>query len=331
MGYQDFDGKGSSKSHEKLKALDLAGLARRLGISRETPLAGLSVLDIGCNEGFFCIEAMKMGAKRAVGVDANAEFIAAAKARNPQLEFIKARWWDLPNEKFDVIFFLSAMHYEPNPKAFFEKLKNHLTPTGTLILECGVAPDSPVNGRAWQTFDRWDGAKRYPTTDLLINDILVGYAVRPVGRSVLQAGDQVPRTVFHCQAKSPTALIVSGTSGQGKTSLSTSMETRGIPTYGTDALLLLLLRDKRYAWRPISKKLNDKYPTNEGLNLAAVAIYMVEEGMQSEFCDIIVTECPSEAELFCIQGDALRHDGIRSTLIDRLSKKGIRSWHVSPN
>ena len=50
-GYQDFDGTGASKSHEKLNALRLHDI--NAGKDKITPLKGKSVLDIGCNEGFF--------------------------------------------------------------------------------------------------------------------------------------------------------------------------------------------------------------------------------------------------------------------------------------
>ena len=59
--YQTFDdAKGASKSAEKLKALQLGQLRNRH--SEATPLKGLSVLDLGCNEGFFCGEALRQGA-----------------------------------------------------------------------------------------------------------------------------------------------------------------------------------------------------------------------------------------------------------------------------
>ena len=58
------DAKGGSKSSEKLKALALPQLKNRH--SEAAPLKGLSVLDIGCNEGFFCGEALKQGARRVV-------------------------------------------------------------------------------------------------------------------------------------------------------------------------------------------------------------------------------------------------------------------------
>ena len=72
--YQTFDdAKGGSKSTEKLQALRLPLLRNRHSEAR--PLKNLSVLDIGCNEGFFCGEALRQGARRVVGIDMSRGFL----------------------------------------------------------------------------------------------------------------------------------------------------------------------------------------------------------------------------------------------------------------
>jgi SAM-dependent methyltransferase len=233
--YQDFDGTGDSKSHEKLKALRLDDLARLMKRDPSCPLKGLSVLDLGCNEGFFCVEAVRQGASRVVGIDANAEFIEAARTRCPEATFLNTSWWNLPAERFDIVFFLSTMHYEPDPKGLFDEIARHLNPSGRLILECGVFPErNDYEMRVWRTVRRGDGVKRYPTSDLLIRDLLSAYAVRPIGPSVEQRGDPVPRFVYHCGVRAPVALLIAAPSGSGKSSLSLDLDSRGIPTYMTD-------------------------------------------------------------------------------------------------
>lgn len=157
MSYQDFGNGGHSSSAEKLSRLRFDIISP--GSSK--PLAGLSILDIGCNEGFFCIEALKLGASRVVGIDQDAKAIASARSRCPQGEFQVASWWELPNERFDVILFLSAIHYERDQKSLLQLLLQHLEPNGTLILECGVAPG---NEHAWHTVNRSLGPTRFPTS-----------------------------------------------------------------------------------------------------------------------------------------------------------------------
>src|SRR5471030_2176904 len=106
MSYQSFsEGTGDSPSHEKLKMLQMP-----------EDFAGRSFLDVGCNEGFFCGEALKRGASRAVGIDANASLLIRARERFPEADFVHSSWEKFPDEKFDVVLFASAIHYEPDPQ-----------------------------------------------------------------------------------------------------------------------------------------------------------------------------------------------------------------------
>ncbi|MDP2660516.1 MAG: methyltransferase domain-containing protein, partial [Dehalococcoidia bacterium] len=112
--YQNFGSGGASNSAAKLEALRLPA-----------DMAGMRFLDIGCNAGFFCIEAAKRGAT-CVGIEADATWHAEAGANalsfgyNHECEFILGRWGDvLPTleERFDIILWASAIHYEQNQRA----------------------------------------------------------------------------------------------------------------------------------------------------------------------------------------------------------------------
>ncbi|MFM9846896.1 MAG: methyltransferase domain-containing protein [Hyphomicrobiaceae bacterium] len=326
MAYQDFDGKGDSKSHEKLKALRLDDFANVTGRCRERPLRGLSVLDIGCNEGFFCVEAKRQGASRVVGIDRSATFIEAARKRCPDAAFIQDDWWGVPAEKFDVILFLSAIHYETNQKELLAFLKSRLNLGGTLILECGVARHH--QDHRWHVVERADGLKRYPTDSLLRQDLLAGYSVRWIGTSVSQAGDPIPRFVYHCRPKSSTALLISGPGGSGKSTLATEFRYRGIPVYSTDSLFERLLTDSSYAWSPIPSTIRERY-RGDYRDWGSVAAFLVEAGMHDALSDLIASECPLEADLFCIEGDLLRHELVRSALIAKLKNSHVTAWNVA--
>lgn len=52
---------------------------RRFANAIPTDLSGLTVLDIGCNAGFDAIEMKRRGARRVVGIDADADSIAQAR------------------------------------------------------------------------------------------------------------------------------------------------------------------------------------------------------------------------------------------------------------
>ena len=324
--YQDFDGKGDSKSNQKLDALRLGDLPRP--DPAQPPLKDKAVLDLGCNEGFFCMEALRQGARRVVGIDFKADFIESARQRCPDAEFINATWWDIPDEKFDVIFFLSAIHYERDQLRLLRKLTDHLTPDGVLVLECGAMNEPGV--RAWRTIKRWDGVKRYPTLDYLRIDLLQDYAVRPVGRSVDQQGDPVRRYVFHCTPQAPVAMIIGGHSKQGKTSLSFQFETKGIPAYPTDVILKKLIIDEDQRWRPLSQALTGYFGTNWPLDISKLGAYIAENNLADELCALIADEAPVEVKMFIIQGEVLRHPAVQQSLKEKLRAKGVRPWLVSP-
>ncbi len=319
--YQTFnDARGGSKSAEKLKALALPKLKNQH--SEATPLRGLSVLDIGCNEGFFCGEALKQGARRVVGIDMNNGFLERARKRFPEGKFIQGSWWNLPPEKFDVIFFLSAIHYEPRQRALLEKLAQHLTPTGTLVLECGAIPG--IANKAWQTVRRADGVRRYPTFPMLRLELLRPFATRFMGESVMQSGDPVRRYVLHCQLRQSMALIVGGPSNIGKSLLAGDLEERNVPLMQTDKLLGSVIKDKRYDWSPVAKVARKRAPANLGAIGRAVAAECPKE-----FVELILLEAPTEADLFCLEGEILQHASIAKELIRQLEAQNIKPWFVS--
>lgn len=324
--YQSFEAKGSSDSHEKLRRLRLYDMTA--GRDKITPLKGKKVLDIGCNEGFFCVEAIKQGASRVLGIDYSQHYIELAKVRCPEAEFRKASWWEIPDEKFDVIFFLSAIHYEVDQKRLLAKLREHLTPDGVLVLECGVAPGDGQG--SWKTIVRWDAERKYPYRDYLVNELLAGYATRLIGASVAQSGDPIPRFVFHCRPKRPTAIIVGATSYSGKTTLVREMKGAGFPIYETDMTLTRLIFDPLLRDKPISQKLYKEFAALEPVDLGRVALFVRESDFIDEFTDHVIGELPLEAETFFIEGDILRHVNIMSNLSEKLKGRNIRVWQMSP-
>jgi SAM-dependent methyltransferase len=107
--YQVFDdsdtGAGQGKSINKWKALQLP-----------TSLAGKSVLDIGCADGFFCQLCVKSGARRVVGIDSALGRLLrarlAALEAGLDIEFRMEVFPDLAiREKFDYVLCLSVLHH----------------------------------------------------------------------------------------------------------------------------------------------------------------------------------------------------------------------------
>jgi 2-polyprenyl-3-methyl-5-hydroxy-6-metoxy-1,4-benzoquinol methylase len=223
-GYQTFEGSvGESDSAAKLA---------RLGLPAD--LTGKSVLDVGCNEGFFCREALRRGASRVVGVDIDPAVIEKARVRAPQAEFIASSWWEVPRARFDYVLFLSGLQHESEPKRFLSHLLEHLNDDGILILECGVVPD--FRSRRLHRLDRPEGSVAVPTTRLLMEDYLSDFAVRDLGAvSVMPEGEAIEDCVFHGRRLQPTILLIHGPSGGGKTTLSREFAKFGIPVINADA------------------------------------------------------------------------------------------------
>ena len=85
-------------------------------------LTGKSVLDIGCNAGFYAIEMKKRGAARVVGVDSDDVYLeqgrfAAAVSGFPDIEFRNLSVYDVGQlgEKFDVVLFMGVLYHLRHP------------------------------------------------------------------------------------------------------------------------------------------------------------------------------------------------------------------------
>ena len=196
--------KGDSKSEDQFKALRIKNFK------------GKSLLHIGCNEGFFCNKARKLGASRVVGIDKSKQAIEEAKKRFPDLDFRCQSWDILPEEKFDFILLLSDIHYEKDQKSLFDRIRLALNPGGKLLLECGVIT---VDDARWVRVDRGNDSVLFPTQGMLQRYLLKDFAVRYCGRSARETGDPIKRYIYHATPYQPILVIVAGESGSGKTVL----------------------------------------------------------------------------------------------------------------
>lgn len=192
------------------------------------PLAGKSFLDVGCNEGFFCGYASFEAAQKVVGIDMDEDAIRNARERFPACDFRRGDWENLdsilePDEKFDVILMISAIHYSREQAHTISKLMERLKLDGRLILEIGVIDSSgdinaaPVKP-GWHEVERSIDKRLFPDHKGILS-LLEPYAYKYVGKSVMQLGDPVPRYIYHLQNKKPVALVMSGAPASGKSTL----------------------------------------------------------------------------------------------------------------
>lgn len=309
MAYQSFDGeKSDSDSGRKLETIKLPA-----------DMTGKSLLDIGCNEGYFCFQAKKRGASRVLGVDMNPQLIEKARKRTPDAEFANLSWWDIDNEKFDYVLFLSAIHYEKDQRALLNKLVNNLTPGGVLILECGVIPKH--GEKRWHVIERGDGVFKYPTFSLLVEDILGSYAVRDMGPSVPQSGDPVPRLVFHCRKFVPTVVLVSGASGAGKTIFTREISKLSGRVINLDFFYSDLVRE---AHAPKSKAL--KY-LKENFLSGQINVFLQkasEDKMIDGLNSLVALAVAPDAHLTFVEGYQFTLPGYTESLKAKLENSGYR-------
>jgi tRNA (mo5U34)-methyltransferase len=95
-------------------------------------LTGKTVLDIGCNAGFYSIEMKRRGAARVVGVDVDEDYLAqarfAAEVSGAEIEFRKLSIYDIGQlgEKFDVVLFMGVLYHLRHPLLALDLLYEHV-------------------------------------------------------------------------------------------------------------------------------------------------------------------------------------------------------------
>src|SRR4051794_4316641 len=95
-------------------------------------LTGKTVLDIGCNAGFYSIEMKKRGAARVVGIDSDERYLAqarfAAEVLGADIEFRRLPVWDvaLLGEKFDLVIFMGVLYHLRHPLLALDLIHEHV-------------------------------------------------------------------------------------------------------------------------------------------------------------------------------------------------------------
>jgi tRNA (mo5U34)-methyltransferase len=91
-------------------------------------LSGKSVLDIGCNSGFFSLEMKKRGAARVVGVDIMPHLLAQSRFASHwfdlPLELYECGAYDVPSldSKFDAVVFIGVLYHLKHPLYALEQV-----------------------------------------------------------------------------------------------------------------------------------------------------------------------------------------------------------------
>lgn len=125
-------------------------------------LRGKTVLDIGCNGGFFSMEMKRRGADRVLGIDTDDHYLKqalfAADVEGLDIEFRHLSVYDVASlkEQFDIVFFIGVLYHLRHPLLALDLVHEHVT-RDLLIFQslqrgstrvAKVAPDYPFSETA---------------------------------------------------------------------------------------------------------------------------------------------------------------------------------------
>ena len=125
-------------------------------------LTGRSVLDVGCNAGFYSLEMKRRGAARVVGIDWDETYLAqarfAAEVEGTDIEFRQMSVYDvaLLEERFDIVLFMGVLYHLRHPLLALDLLYEHAV-EDLLVFQsmlrgspdvAEVAPDYPFSEQA---------------------------------------------------------------------------------------------------------------------------------------------------------------------------------------
>lgn len=105
---------------------------RRFQNAIPADLTGKSVLDIGCNAGFYSVEMKRRGASRVLGIDFDPDYLAQARfvaeVSDLDIEFRQMSVYDVASlqEKFDVVIFMGVLYHLRHPLLALDLVHEHV-------------------------------------------------------------------------------------------------------------------------------------------------------------------------------------------------------------
>lgn len=118
-------------------------------------MTGMTVLDIGCNAGFYSMEMKRRGADRVLGIDTDKRYLRqacfAAEINHIDIEFRALSVWEIGslNERFDLVIFMGVLYHLRHPLLALDLIHEHVARDLLLFQSmqrgshdiCGVASD----------------------------------------------------------------------------------------------------------------------------------------------------------------------------------------------
>jgi tRNA (mo5U34)-methyltransferase len=104
-------------------------------------LTGKTVLDVGCNGGFYSIEMKRRGAARVVAIDSDEDYLAqarfAAEVSRTEVDFRHMSVYEIKNlkEKFDLVLFLGVLYHLRHPLLALDMLHDYAV-KDQMVFQC---------------------------------------------------------------------------------------------------------------------------------------------------------------------------------------------------
>ena len=96
-------------------------------------MTGKSVLDIGCNAGFYSVEMKKRGAARVLGIDSDERYLDQARLATEALGFTGVEFRNLSvydvarlGERFDLVIFMGVLYHLRHPLLALDLIREHV-------------------------------------------------------------------------------------------------------------------------------------------------------------------------------------------------------------
>lgn len=95
-------------------------------------LRGATVLDVGCNGGFYSIEMKRRGADRVLGVDVDDRYLRqarlAAELSNVEIELRQLSVYEVGalGERFDIVLFMGVLYHLRHPLLALDLIREHV-------------------------------------------------------------------------------------------------------------------------------------------------------------------------------------------------------------
>lgn len=122
-------------------------------------LSGKTVLDIGCNGGFYALEMKRRGAARVLGLDSDERYLSqarfAAEVSGLEIEFAQLSVYDVGNlgERFDIVLFMGVLYHLRHPLLALDLLRAHVV--GETLLFQSMQRGSAKVGDVAHDYDFW--------------------------------------------------------------------------------------------------------------------------------------------------------------------------------